>query len=220
MDIRAPRHRIGNRLGDRLDVVFQFHPCLHDFELHWADSSHDRGGITTGVIAQNLHHALRIKLFQPFPELLIFTQRLRAQRAKVLWGELWHRRILHLAAGENRVPRGKRTGVDQPNDVTGECCFHRAAGAPEHRQCIFGGKTATRLGMGDLHSPVELPRDHAHKGQGVAVVAIHARLDLEHHTGEIIINVALRIHRCCRCLNRLHIPSPACGGGRDSAQGI
>ena len=74
--------------------------------------------------------------------------------------------------------------------------------------------------MRDLHAAVEFAGDHAHERQGVAVVFVHAGLNLEHHAGEVVADFALLVNRGGGRLHSLRVGRTALGCRGDGAQRV
>ena len=127
---------------------------------------------------------------------------------------------MHLLAGINGVTRGKRASVDQTHDIARIGGIHGIARATKDSQGVLGGKAAAGLGVVDLHAALEFTGNHAHKGQVIAVLLVHACLDLEDDAREVIANLADLINGAGGSLNRLRIGVARVRSRGNGAQGV
>ncbi len=139
-------------------------------ELQRSDRGKHRRRLGVVEVAQHLHDALLVELFDPLAELLGPPRVERAGGGEDLGGEAWDLRVAH---GRPRlvhgVPELQPRGIHEADDVAREGDLDGLPLGTERSHRVFRGQLASGPCTRHGHPPVEAPGADPRKCQAITV---------------------------------------------------
>ena len=150
--------RSGQQLGGCTELATQ---AVHkDLELQLPDGGEHVLDVAHVGVAKHLHNTFLIELLEALAELLRLGVVERTSASEHLRREARQRWILDCRTStpglKQRVADVDAAGVDQPDDIAGECVFDRLAIRPEGGRRVLGGHVAPGARIGDRHAALEV----------------------------------------------------------------
>ena len=168
-------------------MVLALEALLEHLELQGAHHAHDDRLHTGAELAEDLDGTLLGELLHALHELLALERIDLRDAREQLGRERGDARELHrLLARADGVADGEDARVEQAHDVAGVGLVHDGAVVGHHGRARGQLDLAAALHVRGLHATLELARADAHKGDAVAMVLVHVRLNLEDEAGEVL----------------------------------
>src|SRR3990167_93232 len=178
-----------DRLIGTLDLVFLFQAAGDHVELEHTDRAED--DVVAALGEEHLRCAFLRQLLQALAQLLGFQRVLQAHAAEQFRGEVRDTgKAQRFAFGEG-VADLDGAVVVQADDVASIGLDQHLALAGEEGQGVTDAHILTGTHMAHLHTLAVFARADTHKGDAVAVLGVHVRLDLEHEAAELFFH---RLH--------------------------
>lgn len=185
----GPFHPAGggdvDRLVQGLDVVLALEARDHHVELQHTDRTDDE--IVALQRTEHLHRPLFGELYQPLEQLFLLEGVAQADAAEQFRREVRDAGELEIFTLGEGVTDLDGAVVVQADDVAGARLDRLFAITGHEGHGVGDVHILAQTHVAHLHALGVGAGDDAHKGDTVAVLRIHVRLDLEHEAGELLL---------------------------------